>query len=279
LRQCVGPRCTCSQIREPAFASGYFSAKHFPPQQRDLIMSNPADMELPKIDRQKGFLGFVERVGNVLPDPVMIFVWLIGILMVLSAIGAALGWSASLPFAGAEAPTGGVLKDGILTYKADSLFSEANLTKIIVDMPKTLTGFAPLGLVLVIMLGASVAERTGMFSALIRASLRDLPRTFMTPVVAVIGMMRLCRLYPFVRTDLCRRRSPSFGRNWGGFCRRVRGICGQCDAWPIGCLAFRFYPRSCSYHRPQLDDEPAGQLVVYLGDCVRVHAHHLVCNR
>jgi aminobenzoyl-glutamate transport protein len=152
-------------------------------------MTNPADMPLPKIDRQKGFLGFVERVGNVLPDPVMIFVWLIGFLMGLSAIGSALGWSASLPFAGTEAPTGGVLKDGILTYKADSLFTEANLTKLIVDMPKTLTGFAPLGLVLVIMLGASVAERSGMFSALIRASLRDLPRAFMTPVVAIIGMM------------------------------------------------------------------------------------------
>ena len=133
-------------------------------------MSEPATQEaLPKIDRQRGFLGFVERVGNVLPDPVMIFVWLIAFLMILSAIGASLGWSASLPFAGAEAPTGGVLKDGILTYSADSLFSEANLNKIIVDMPKTMTGFAPLGLILVIMLGASVAERSGMFSALIRA--------------------------------------------------------------------------------------------------------------
>jgi aminobenzoyl-glutamate transport protein len=152
-------------------------------------MGQPTDSPLPKIDRQKGFLGFVERVGNVLPDPVMIFVWLILFLMVLSAIGAALGWSASLPFSGAEAPTGGVLKDGILSYRADSLFSEGNLSKIIVEMPKTLTGFAPLGLILVIMLGASVAERSGMFSALIRASLKDLPRKLMTPVVAIIGMM------------------------------------------------------------------------------------------
>lgn len=152
-------------------------------------MSEPKDQALPPLERQKGFLGLVERIGNLLPDPVMIFAWLILFLMGLSAIGAALGWSASLPFAGTEAPTGGVLKDGILTFKADSLFSEANLTKLIVDMPKTLTGFAPLGLVLVIMLGAAVAERAGLFSALIRASLRGLPRALMTPVVAVIGMM------------------------------------------------------------------------------------------
>ena len=37
--------------------------------------------------RQRGFLGFVEKVGNVLPDPIMIFVYLIGLLMILSAIG------------------------------------------------------------------------------------------------------------------------------------------------------------------------------------------------
>jgi aminobenzoyl-glutamate transport protein len=165
------------------------SAKHSPTAKKAAFMSDPVGESLPKVERQKGFLGFVERVGNVLPDPLMIFVWLIGLLMILSAIGAALGWSASLPFAGAEAPTGGVLKDGILTYKADSLFSEGNLTKIIVDMPKTLTGFAPLGLLMVIMLGASVAERSGMFSALIRSSLKDLPRAFMTPVVAIIGMV------------------------------------------------------------------------------------------
>ena len=138
---------------------------------------------------QRGFLGWVERVGNLLPDPVMIFVWLIGFLMVLSVIGSALGWSASLPFAGEKAPNGGVLKDGILSFEATSLFTEENIKRLIVDMPRTLTGFAPLGMVLVVMLGAAVGERTGLFSALIRSSLRDLPRPFLTPVVCVIGMM------------------------------------------------------------------------------------------
>jgi p-aminobenzoyl-glutamate transporter AbgT len=56
--------------------------------------------------RQRGFLGFVEKVGNVLPDPIMIFVYLIGLLMILSAIGEALGWSASLSYPGEEAPEG-----------------------------------------------------------------------------------------------------------------------------------------------------------------------------
>ena len=139
--------------------------------------------------RKKGFLDHVERLGNLLPDPVMIFAWLIVFLMGLSAVGAALGWSASLPYSGSEPPAGGTLANGVLTYEAKSLFTEDNLKRLFVDMPKTLTGFAPLGLLLVIMLGASVAERSGLFSALIRASLRDLPRAIMTPVVCVIGMM------------------------------------------------------------------------------------------
>jgi aminobenzoyl-glutamate transport protein len=139
--------------------------------------------------REKGFLGAVERLGNMLPDPVMIFVWLIGLLMILSAIGAALGWQASLPFAGKTPTNFAELEGGILTFRATSLFSEENITRLMTEMPRTLTGFAPLGLVLVVIFGAAVAERAGLFSALIRASLRDVPRRIMTPVVIVIGMV------------------------------------------------------------------------------------------
>jgi aminobenzoyl-glutamate transport protein len=156
---------------------------------------NPTVDDLPSDDpqvplpRQRGFLGFVERVGNLLPDPIMIFVYLIGILMVLSALGAWLGWSASLPYSGEEAPEGGTLENGILTFTATSLFTEANLTRLLTEMPRTLTGFAPLGLVLVVIFGAAVAERAGLFSALIRKSLRGASKTILTPVVAVIGMV------------------------------------------------------------------------------------------
>lgn len=139
--------------------------------------------------RQRGFLAIVERVGNKLPEPAMIFVWLIVFLMLLSALGASLGWSASLNYTGKEAPQWGELQDGVLTYRASSLFSEDNIARLLTEMPRTFTGFAPLGLVMVLILGAAVAERTGMFSALIRASLRNAPRAVMTPIVAVIGMV------------------------------------------------------------------------------------------
>jgi aminobenzoyl-glutamate transport protein len=138
---------------------------------------------------QKGFLAAIERLGNKLPDPIMIFVWLILFLMILSQIGAWAGWSASLPYSGKEAPQWGELKDGVLTYTATSLFNEENIARLLTEMPKTMSGFAPLGLVLVIVLGAAVAEKAGLFSALIRGSLRNAPRAIMTPLVAIIGMV------------------------------------------------------------------------------------------
>jgi aminobenzoyl-glutamate transport protein len=142
----------------------------------------------PDAPRRGGVLDWVERIGNKLPDPVMIFVWLIAVLMIVSAIGATAGWQASLAYAGKTPPAFGDLADGVLTYRAQSLFSEENIARLFVDMPRTLTGFAPLGLVLVVMYGAAVADRAGLFSALIRGSLRDAPRPILTPLVCVIGM-------------------------------------------------------------------------------------------
>ena len=105
----------------------------------------------------RGFLTTIERLGNKLPDPIMIFVWLIAILMIFSQIGAWLGWSASLAYSGKEAPQWGELADGVLTYRATSLFSEDNISRLLTEMPKTMAGFAPLGTVLTIVLGAAVA--------------------------------------------------------------------------------------------------------------------------
>jgi aminobenzoyl-glutamate transport protein len=143
----------------------------------------------PAAQRQRGFLGFVERVGNLLPDPTIIFIYLIFALMLLSALGAALGWSASLPYPGEEAPDFATLENGVLTYTATSLFSEANVTRLFTEMPRTFASFAPLGLVLTIMMGAAVAERSGLFSALIRLSLRNAHKSVLTPIVAIVGMV------------------------------------------------------------------------------------------
>jgi aminobenzoyl-glutamate transport protein len=146
------------------------------------------ESDAPASPRENGILGAIERLGNKLPDPIMIFVWLILALMLLSAIGAAAGWHASIAYTGDEAPEGGTLANGVLTFRATSLFSEENVLNLFTGMAETVSTFAVLGQVLVVALGAAVAEKAGLFSALIRVSLRNAPRAVLTPIVAVIGM-------------------------------------------------------------------------------------------
>ncbi len=126
--------------------------------------------------RKKSFLDTVERIGNRLPDPVLIFVWLIVAVIALSAVGAAAGWVALNPVTKA-------------TLNATSLLSSANLERFLVEMPRTLTGFAPLGYVLLVMLGAGIAERTGLFGAAMRSVVRMAPARLLTPIVLFAGIM------------------------------------------------------------------------------------------
>ncbi len=118
----------------------------------------------------------VERFGNALPDPIFIFIFLIAVLFVVSALAAAQGASALNPVTGE-------------TIVAESLFSQENLAQLFVEMPRTLTSFPPLGLVLTVILGTAVAERAGLFSAAIRGSLLNAPKAILTPLVVIVGMV------------------------------------------------------------------------------------------
>lgn len=133
-------------------------------------------------ETNKGFLGWVERTGNRLPDPVFIFFYLAIVLVIISLICYFAGVSA-------EHPTQTGADGAPLVIKAKSLLSGENIEKLWVQMPKTFTHFHPLGYVLVVMLGAGVAERSGLFASAIRASVRNAPKFLLTPVVALIAMI------------------------------------------------------------------------------------------
>ena len=132
---------------------------------------------------RRGFLGFVERTGNRLPDPVFIFVWLIGILVGVSVVCAWTGVSAEHPTKLAEDGSGPLVLTSV------SLLSTENIQKLWTEMPKTFTHFHPLGYVLVVMLGAGVAERSGLFGSSIKMALRDTPKWMLTPMVALVAML------------------------------------------------------------------------------------------
>lgn len=142
---------------------------------------------------RKGFLAWVERTGNALPDPVFLFFYLILTLVVISVIASLLGASETLSseiLAGmpdSQKARFGIGADGIVSAK--SLLSGDNLQRLFVDMPDTFAHFHPLGLVLTVMLGAGVAERSGLFGTAMRAAVGNAPKYLLTPLVAFIAMM------------------------------------------------------------------------------------------
>jgi aminobenzoyl-glutamate transport protein len=131
---------------------------------------------------RKGFLAWVERTGNRLPDPVFLFLYLIIGLVAVSLLAKWLGWSAQHPTQ--------VGPDGQkLLVEAKSLLSGDNIRKLLVEMPQTFTHFHPLGYVLVVMLGAGVAERSGLFASAMSAAVKRAPASLLTPVVALVAMI------------------------------------------------------------------------------------------
>ncbi len=126
--------------------------------------------------RPRGMLDRIERLGNALPDPVMIFLALIALLVIVSVVAAGQGVVATHPL------TGKVIA-------AESLLSAANVQRLLAGMPETFVSFPPLGLVIVVMLGAAVAERSGLFAALISRSVRRAPRALLTPVTFAVGLL------------------------------------------------------------------------------------------
>jgi len=129
------------------------------------------------------FLSWIERTGNKLPDPVFLFLYLVAGLILLSVFADILGWSAVHPTE-IDPETG---SNKIIA--ATSLLSAENIRKLWVEMPKTFTGFHPLGYVLVVMLGAGVAEKSGLFGAAMRAGVANAPKYLLTPIVALVAMM------------------------------------------------------------------------------------------
>ena len=111
-----------------------------------------------------------------------IFLWCIGAVVVISVLSALAGVSAPHP---TDVDAAG---NPVIVY-AESLLSADNIQRLLVDMPETFAGFHPLGYVLVVMLGAGVAERSGLFGSAMSGAVSQAPRILLTPAVALIGMM------------------------------------------------------------------------------------------
>ncbi len=133
-------------------------------------------------NEMKGILAWIEKSGNKLPDPVFIFLYCIAAVIAISVVAALAGVSAAHP---TQVDAAG----NAVMVTAESLLSAANIQRLLVEMPATFTGFHPLGYVLVVMLGAGVAERSGLFAAAMSGAVSKAPKLLLTPAVALIGMV------------------------------------------------------------------------------------------
>lgn len=130
------------------------------------------------------FLRGVEWLGNLLPHPVILFVWMSVILLVASAILSMMGVSVVDP-----RPEGakGRSEDGMIYVV--NLLNGDGIAKIVENLVSNFTGFIPLGTVLVALLGVGIAERSGMISAALRGLVMNAPPKMVTFVVVFTGIM------------------------------------------------------------------------------------------
>lgn len=122
------------------------------------------------------FLGVVERGGNKLPHPFTLFVILIGIIMMASWMTTSAGISVVHPTTGE-------------TVFAQNLLSGDGILWIFKNLIKNFTGFAPLGLVLVMTLGIGLAEKVGFMSAFMRRFMLGAPEKVLLFAVMFMGIV------------------------------------------------------------------------------------------
>jgi len=118
----------------------------------------------------------VERAGNKLPDPAIIFAICLAVVWACSAIFSSMTFEAIDPRSGQP-------------VEINNLLTGAALADFMSRMVTIFTGFAPLGVVLVAMLGVGVAEHSGFISAGLKRILDSTPRTLLTPMVVLVAIV------------------------------------------------------------------------------------------
>jgi aminobenzoyl-glutamate transport protein len=136
-----------------------------------------------KVSGFEKFIKAIEVVGNKLPHPFTLFAILTVIVLVLSFILAKAGVSVTYMAAGkgGEAVTE-------KTVAVTNLLSFGPLRTFIQDFVKIYINFAPLGLIMVMMLGISLIEQTGLISALMRKTIMGAPSYMVTAVLTLVGI-------------------------------------------------------------------------------------------
>ncbi len=135
-----------------------------------------ADVVKPgKLSLFSRFLNRLEWAGNKLPHPVILFASFAMAVVVLS-------WLVSLTGAQAIHPGTGEMVSAV------SLLSGNGLRYIMTSLVENFTNFAPLGTVLVALLGIGIAEGSGLIGSVLRLMVLSAPPRLLTAVLVFCGI-------------------------------------------------------------------------------------------
>jgi aminobenzoyl-glutamate transport protein len=118
----------------------------------------------------------VEHVGNKLPHPTVLFLWLCVLILVISWITTLLGVSATHPISGKE-------------ITSLNLLSRDGLHLILTKTVTNFTHFAPVGSVLVAIMGIGVAEHSGLIAAVLKTTVLKAPKQLLSFIVVFTGVL------------------------------------------------------------------------------------------
>ncbi|NKB39348.1 MAG: AbgT family transporter [Gammaproteobacteria bacterium] len=128
------------------------------------------------INRTQRILAFIERTGNRLPDPAVLFIALLLIVWMLSFLFSFIEWAVIDPRTGEP-------------LRVVNQLSGTSLTAFMSAVVKNFAHFHPIGVVLVAMLGIGVAEYTGFINSALRAMLRVTAQWLLTPMIILVGIV------------------------------------------------------------------------------------------
>lgn len=132
--------------------------------------------QVPTTDDRRGWLDRIERIGNALPDPALLFLLLVVLVWMLSAALSMFEYTHIDPRTGQP-----LVVQNLLTGSAVTTFFSGMVT--------TFVTFHPLGVVLVAMLGIGVADHTGFIRAALRSLLARTSPAFLTPMLLFIAII------------------------------------------------------------------------------------------
>ncbi|PSU32041.1 AbgT family transporter [Photobacterium lutimaris] len=141
-------------------------------------MSNQAVNKTPNESQSamNKFLNFIERTGNKIPDPALLFFWGLILVWVLSAVFSQFEFGLIHPVSGQA-------------VEVNNLLTGESFANFLATMVTNFTGFAPLGIVLVAMLGVGVAEASGFINTGLKKMLNVTPAKFITPVLILVAIV------------------------------------------------------------------------------------------